>query len=178
MYDKPSKQRPVLLAGLVIAGLSGLPGISIINCCCCAGIIFGGAFGSYLHRQDYLPDHPPMESSDALIVGLLAGLVGAFGATLLSTLVAFAIGPIESEFVMNFMRKVIDQLVENGSLPSSTADDIMQQMEDSMQDAVSPGAILVGFFFNIIIFPIFGMLGGLVGFGLFKPKVPPATAHR
>jgi hypothetical protein len=116
MFDKPSKQRPVLLAGLVIAAVSGIPGLSLINCCCCAGIIIGGAFGTYLHRQDYHPDHPPMESSDALMVGLLAGLVGAVGATFLSTLVALAMGPLENEFVMNFMTKLLDQLVENASI--------------------------------------------------------------
>lgn len=177
MFDKPSKQRPVLLAGLVIAAVSGLPGLSFINCCCCAGIIAGGAFGTYLHRQDYHPDHPPMESSDALIVGLLAGLVGAVGATILSILVAMAVGPIESEFMMNFMTKLLDGLVENGSLPAATADEILQQMEDSMADALSPINILTGFFFNIIIYPIFGMLGGLVGYGLFKPKQPTVAAR-
>ncbi len=177
MFDKPSKQRPVLLAGLVIAALSGIPGLSLINCCCCAGIIIGGAFGTYLHRQDYLPDHPPMESSDALMVGLLGGLVGAVGATILSAFVALAIGPIESELVGNLMGKVLDRLVENGSIPSSTADEIMEQMEESLQNSLSFGTLLTGFFFNIIIFPIFGMLGGLAGYGLFKPKQPTVAAQ-
>jgi small basic protein len=62
-------------------------------------------------------------------------------------------------------------------MPASTADEIIQQMETSMQDALSAGTILTGFFFNIIIYPVFGMLGGLVGYGIFKPKQPPVAAQ-
>jgi hypothetical protein len=177
MLEKPSKQRPVLLAGLVIAAVSGLPGISIVNCCCCAGIIFGGAFAAYLYQKDFRPEHPPIESSDALIVGLLAGLVGAAGASILTALFALVTGPIESEFVAKFVGKVLDRLVENGSIPSSVAEDAMRQMQDSMDNSLTFGGMLAGFFFNIIIFPIFGMLGGIVGYGLFRPKNPPVATH-
>ena len=177
MLEKPSKQRPILLAGLVIAAVSGLPGLSLVNCCCCAGIIFGGAFATYLYQKEFRPEHLPIESSDALIVGLLAGLVGAAGATILSTLIAFATGPIESEFILNIMEKVLDRLVESGSIPSSVADDVMQQIEDSTENSLTFGGMIAGFFFNVVIFPIFGMLGGLVGYGLFRPKNPPVHAQ-
>ena len=176
MLEKPPKQRSIVLAGLVIATISSLPGISLVNCCCCAGIIFGGAFASYLYQKDFRPEHPPIESSDALIVGLLAGLVGAAGATILSLLIALVTGPIESEIVANVMEKILDQLVENGTIPSSVAEDVMQQMEDSMDHALTFGGLMAGFFVNVIIFPIFGMLGGLVGYGLFRPKNPQVAA--
>lgn len=177
MLEKPSKQRPILLAGLVIAAVSGLPGLSLINCCCCAGIIFGGAFAAYLYQKEFRPEHPPIESSDALVVGLLAGLVGAAGATILTALIALATGPLESELVANIVEKVLDRLVESGSIPSSVADDAMQQMEESMENSLTFGGMIAGFFFNVVIFPIFGMLGGLVGYGLFRPKNPPVPAQ-
>jgi hypothetical protein len=175
MLDKPSKQRPILFGGLLIAAVSSLPGLSLINCCCCAGIIFGGAFSTWLYQKDFRPEHPPLESSDALMVGLLAGLVGAAGATFLTVLFALVVGPIESELVASFMERVLDQLVENGSIPSNVADDVMQQMQDSMDNALSFGGLMASFFFNVIIFPIFGMLGGLIGYGLFRPKNPPVS---
>ena len=117
-----------------------------------------------------------MESSDALMVGLLSGLVGAAGATLLSTMFAFITGPLENELVYGFMERLLDRLVESGSLPSATADELMTQLEQSMASATSFGTIIAGFFFNIIIYPIFGMLGGLIGFGLTKRKAPTVPA--
>lgn len=177
MLDKPSKQRPILFGGLVIAAVSSLPGLSLINCCCCAGIIFGGSLSTYLYQKEFRPEHPPMESSDALMVGLLAGLAGAAGATILTLLFALIAGPIEGEIVASFMERVLDQLVENGTIPSEVADDIMTQMQDSMDNALSFGTMMTSFFFNIIIFPIFGMLGGIIGYGLFRPKNPPVTTQ-
>ena len=54
--------------------LSALPVINLANCCC-AWILFGGALAAYLMQQN----HPePITIGDGAIVGLLAGVVGAF----------------------------------------------------------------------------------------------------
>ncbi|MDO8680687.1 MAG: DUF5518 domain-containing protein, partial [Acidobacteriota bacterium] len=70
----PAKTQPALLGGLAIGVLSALPVISLANCCC-AWILFGGALAAYLMQQN----HPePVNAGDGAIVGLLAGIVGAF----------------------------------------------------------------------------------------------------
>ena len=70
----PAKTQPALLGGVVIGVLSALPVINLANCCC-AWILFGGALAAYLMQQN----HPePIMIGDGAIVGLLAGVVGAF----------------------------------------------------------------------------------------------------
>jgi len=173
MLEKPQKHRSILIGAAVVAGISALPGISLINCCCCAGILFGGALAVFFYQKDFQPDMPPMETSDALIIGLLSGIFGAIGATVLSSLFLLAVGPMESEFLMNIWKRVIENLAENGTIPYDVADKLFEEMENSMAEAMSIGGIMVGFFFNIIIFPIFGMLGGLIGYGIFRKKELP-----
>src|SRR6187402_3859167 len=70
----PSKTQPALLGGVTIGVLSALPIINLANCCC-AWIVFGGALAAYLMQAN----HPePIQIGDGAIVGLLAGLIGAF----------------------------------------------------------------------------------------------------
>ena len=69
MFEKPSKLRSAILGGLIIGAISGIPGLNLLNCCCCAGILLGGAMSVYLYRQEFTNEMPPMESSDALILG-------------------------------------------------------------------------------------------------------------
>lgn len=40
---------------------------------------------------------------------------------------------------------------------------------------LTQGSVLMGFIFfvNLIIDPLFGLLGGLIGYAVFKPKTPP-----
>jgi hypothetical protein len=173
MLEKPQKQRAILIGSAVIAGISSMPGLSIINCCCCAGILFGGALAVYLYQKDFQPDMPPLETSDGLIVGLLSGIFGAIGATVISALILLSLGPVEAEFLMNIVGSVIEDLAENGTIPYDMADQFLEGMDEQMSDAMSFVGILTSFFFNIIIFPIFGMLGGLIGYGLFRNKTVP-----
>jgi beta-aspartyl-peptidase (threonine type) len=84
MLEKPNKFRIALISGGVIGAVSGIPGISLINCCCCAGVWLGGVLAMYLYKQQFTEGMPPLEASDALMLGLMSGVVGAFAATLLS----------------------------------------------------------------------------------------------
>ncbi len=189
MQDKPSKQRPVLFAGLVIGAISGVPGLNLINCCCCAGIIFGGALAYYLNIQEYrglaVPDDPQFkvwigtipvdlriapEASDALILGILSGIVGALVATLIKVTIMLVLGPLEGELVRKLWEKLAAYVERQGSVPSGSFDQLKEQLEKSIEDSRRFGGILRELFFSLIIYPIFSMLGGLIGYGLFGRK--------
>lgn len=174
MLDKPSKQRAVLLGGAIITVISGVPGLSLINCCCCAGIMVGGLMGVYFHRQDFQPGMAPFESSDALVVGLLAGLVGAVGATILGTLFSLLLGGFEAELLGGFYDRLLSELTRSGTLTDDMADQLRDQMERSFEESTSFGGIMANLFVAIIVYPVFAMLGGLIGYGIFNKKQTPA----
>ncbi len=167
MPVKPSKQRAVLLGGLVIGGLWGIPFLNFINCCCCAGILLGGVLTSYLYREEFVEGMPPFESSDGLIVGLMAGIVGAVVATFIGNLVHIIFGPVGAELMKEIVEKIIQRLEEQGSIPSGTYDQILEDMQKEMYKSVTFDEVLKDFLFSVIILLIFGMLGGLLGYAIF-----------
>jgi hypothetical protein len=176
MIEKPSKLRAALLGGLIVGAISGLPGLNFLNCCCCAGILFGGAMSVYLYRQEFTDQMPPMESSDALVLGIIAGIIGALITTFLSAMVSLILGPMETEMVRNLVEKIGQKLENSGSIPPGTMDDLRDKLELAMKEGKTIGGILRSLVYALILYPIFSMLGGLIGYGIFgkkKPAVPP-----
>jgi hypothetical protein len=174
MYEKPGKLRAALLGGLIVGALSGLPGLNLLNCCCCAGILFGGALSVYLYRQEFTEDMPPLESSDALVLGIIAGIIGALVATCLSAVISFILGPVESEMMRNIVEKFGQKFENSGSLPPGTMDDLRDKMEQGMKEAGTISGILRSLVYALILYPIFSMLGGLIGYGIYGKKKTPA----
>jgi hypothetical protein len=173
MAEKPSKLRSAILGGLIIGAISGIPGLSLLNCCCCAGILLGGALSVYFYKQECTNEMPPMESSDALILGIVAGIIGAMITTVLSTIISLILGPVETQMMSSFMEKLMHKLEDRGALPGGTIDNMRDQFEQAMKEGRSLGGILRSLVYALILYPIFSMLGGLIGFGIFGKKKPP-----
>jgi hypothetical protein len=170
MFEKPSKLRSAILGGLIIGAISGIPGLNLLNCCCCAGILIGGAMSVYLYRQEFTNEVPPMESSDALILGIIAGIIGALISTFLSAIITLILGPVETEMMRNIMEKLTQKLEDQGSIPQGTMDNMRDQFEQAMKEEGTIRGILSSLFFDLILYPIFSMLGGLIGFGILGRK--------
>ena len=176
MLEKPSKLRAAILGGLIIGAISGLPGLNLLNFCCCAGILVGGVMSVYIYRKEFTSEMPPMESSDALILGIISGIIGALVTTFLSAIVSLVLGPVETEMMRNFIEKLAQKLEDRGSLPPGTLDNMRDQLEKAIREAGTIGGILRSLVYALILYPIFSMLGGLIGYGIFgkkKPTVPP-----
>jgi hypothetical protein len=176
MLEKPSKFRSAALAGTAMGVVSALPGLNLINCCCCAGIIGGGILAMYLYRQEFHEGMAPLEASDGLVLGILAGLVGAFAATVISMMILLVFGAWEAEMMRGFVEKFLESMEESGSLPGEAADNIRDALEQAFAESTTVVGVLSGLVMNLIIYPIFGMLGGLLGYTFFKPKQVPPSA--
>lgn len=175
MLEKPSKLRIALISGAVIGAVSSVPGISLINCCCCAGVWLGGVLALYLYKQQLTEGMPPLESSDALMLGLMAGVIGAFTATIVNVLILVTFGPVEAELVKSIVEKVLDRMAEQGSMTPDMIDMLRDQIDQSIRDAGRASNIFGGLFIALIVYPIFTILGALLGFAIFRPKTPPQT---
>lgn len=154
----PSKTQPALLGGVTIGVLSALP---VINCCCCAWILFGGAMAAYLMQQN----HPaPIEIGDGAVVGLMSGLVGVFTWLIASMLISTVTAPFEAALVQQTLR-------ESANLPPFLRD----ALENSRSaQGFGIGAVF-GFFVMLVIMTTGGMLGGIFGALLFRKNQPPVV---
>ena len=154
----PSKTQPALLGGLAIGVLSALPVINVATCCC-AWILFGGGLAAYLMQQN----HPePIMIGDGAIVGLLAGLVGAFVWVIVSVPIAMAMAPFQAAMTQDFLSSARD-------LPPEA-----RAWLERFSGAPTIGfGLLLGFFVMLVVSTLFGMLGGLFGALIFRKNPPP-----
>ena len=154
----PAKLQPALLGGVTIGVLSALPVINLANCCC-AWILFGGALAAYLMQQN----HPePIQTGDGAIVGLLAGIIGAFVWLIVSVPISAAMAPFQSEMAARAMRDAAEMAPE------------LRAIFENMSGAPAIGiGLVVGFFVMLFVSTVFGLLGGLFGALLFKKNQPP-----
>lgn len=129
------------IAGAITGLLSGLPIVGLLNCLLCAWVWIGGALGVWLYKRR---DGMPMTVGQGAGMGLAVGLVAALIASILSLLFGAA------------------SMQAMGALPPEMMGDLPADF-DLM--AVTQGLVVVLYF---ILFPIFGLLGGLIGASIFK----------
>lgn len=159
MNPKPSKLLPALYGGVIMGLIAAIPFINFINCLCCAGILLGGFLATYFYKSNFTPDTPPFTSGDCMAVGAISGVVGAVVYTALSLLFFLLFGDLTQEFILHF--------IENMDLPEEVLEGIRQAFEEQ----ASAFNVVMGFMINLVIYPIFGMLGGLIGYNVYKPKL-------
>jgi hypothetical protein len=145
----------ILIGGVVMGLLGNLPLINLVNCILCVWVWLGGATAVLLYRR-FQRGQAGATTAQGAELGALSGVVGALIGAVVYYLTASLSAPI--------MSSLAQSLNVQGDLPFKTQD---------------PGSALGGmlFFFviDIVLYPLFGALGGLITASLAKDR-PPATA--
>ncbi len=157
MPQKPSMLMPALYGGIIMGVISAIPVLSLVNCLCCAGVMFGGFMAVFFYKKELMPGMAPLTSSDGLQLGALAGVFGGVIGSVLAILIIKAVGNVNGDIMLSFMERFRD------SMPSESWD----QMEMGMREE---GMSVIKIFFAVIIDIIFGLVGGLIGYSILKPK--------
>jgi len=154
---------PALFGGFAAGVLSALPLVSAGNCCCCLWVVGGGVLAAYLLQQGR---PTAIDAGDGALVGLLAGMVGAVVASVLSVQIALVFGP--------FQARIAERLVQN--LPTVSPE--MDGALDSLRTGgLGAAGTVIGFFVMLVVGVIFSTVGGLMGAVMFRrgrPRVMPA----
>jgi len=151
----PPKLVPALLGGTFIGVLSALPIVNVANCCC-LWLLAGGVVAAYVMQQN----HPaPIRAVDGAVVGLLAGVIGAFVYLLVSLPINVVMTPIVETMRSRMLQEAQDMPAE-----------VKEAVERVGADSAS---VAVGFVMYLFLGMVFSPLGGLLGAALFKKPVPP-----
>ena len=157
--------QPALLAGIVIGVLSSLPIVNAGNCCCCMWVVGGGALGAWLLQQNTVH---AISIAEGMLVGLLAGVVGAVIAVPVSLASHALLGGLGDG------RDLIDRVLErSGSMPPELRD----ALERARSSALTSGGaltVLLTFVMSLVINLIFATLGGLLGALFFRRGPEPS----
>jgi len=156
MEDRPDKIRPALFGGLTIAIISTVPGLSLINCACCAGVMLGGFIAVHFYNKS-LSEREGMllTYNDGAILGLLSG---AFGAV---------IGTLFSSVIGTNLKQQIDKMLEySGDLPPEL-EEALFRLSEFESDFV---LIAIGLFMSLVLYCIFATIGGIIAVSVFTKK--------
>ena len=168
MPEKPSKLMPALYGGIIMGIISGIPFLNFVNCLCCAGVMFGGFMAVFFYKKDLPPDNQAFSNSDAMALGALAGVFGAILGNVITGVLLLTVGNITGKAMYNMVIGLYDSI---GLLDKMPADAVEQMERGMMESGLSVTNIVLSF----VIDPLFGLLGGLIGYAFLKPKaLPPA----
>jgi hypothetical protein len=148
--------QPAFWGGLFIGVLSALPIVNAGNCCCCLWVLIGGGLAAYL-RQQNLPFQ--IQAAEGALMGLFAGVIGSGIELVLSIPFQMMAGPMQQQ--------MLDRILsQNPDMPPEA-----RAMAERL--VASSGLWVFKLFFNLIVFSVFGLLGGLLGVAIFKKNLPP-----
>jgi hypothetical protein len=147
--------------------LSALPIVAMGNLCCCLWVIGGGAVAAYLFQQNQTT---PITPGDGALVGLLAGLVGAFVQLVVAIPIGILVAPME--------RAMLQRLIEiAGTMPPEMRDAIERYSSPDGQGGIALMIVkqVVSLMFFLVVGAIFSTIGGLLGALVFKKQPPPGV---
>ena len=159
--------QPALAGGLLLGVLSALPIVAAGNLCCCLWVVSGGVVAAYIFQQNHAG---PITPGDGALVGLLAGLVGAFVQTIVSVPVEILVAPMERAMLHRFLDIA-------GNMPPDMRNALDRYASSGAAFGVL-GAILrrvIGLMFMLFIGAIFSTLGGVLGAFIFRTASPAGT---
>jgi len=147
--------------------LSALPIVAVGNLCCCLWVISGGVVAAYLFQQNQTT---PITPEDGALVGLLAGLLGAFVQLVVAIPIGILVAPIE--------RVMLQRMIEiAGTMPPEMRDAIERYSSADGQGGIALMIVkqVVGLMFFLVVGAIFSTIGGVLGALVFKKQPPPGV---
>ena len=158
---KASLTQPALLGGLVGGMLSALPLIAAGNLCCCLWLVGGGVAAAYLLQQN---QSTPITPADGALVGLLAGVAGAFVYLVVSIPINLLVAPLE--------QRIFQRLAETmNNMPP----EFREYATRSTSGGVRAAMAVFSFMFMLLLGAVFSTIGGLLGVLIFARKTQPGV---
>jgi hypothetical protein len=154
--SQPSQFRAVIIASIVMLIMSLFPVLNLLNFICCAGIILGGAAGTYYYSRQLDKIGMAVQNKDGIMIGLLAGIISAILYVIFSTLLIM----VTKQNPVEILYKVVDQYGIN--VPPESEKLLRNVHEEYSTRGFSIMMIGVELFARIISHSIFGPVGGLI----------------
>ncbi|RPI16562.1 MAG: DUF4199 family protein [Ignavibacteriae bacterium] len=154
--ETPSKFTPVIISTAIISAISLFPLLNLINLFCCAGVMLGVFAGCAYYNNKLKQSGEIIQYKDGTAIGLLSGLVSA----LIIVIVTALLSMITNQNPIPDFYKMIDNY--GLTIPKELEDFLQKISEEYRKNGFSITLTLISLVTNIIIYPLFGVLGGLL----------------
>ncbi len=176
-YKAPSKVKPAIIGGAIMAATSAIPYLSLINCACCAGIMLGGLASVYFYLRSLPPDEPPLQSKHGLILGAFAGIFGALFETVATVIIIKVLSKGYFDQIYVEIQKNITDMESQGKdvpkLLTQIQDALTMLTQEISENGFSLVLTILMLVFNTMKDVLFGLLGGLIGIAVLQKKIKP-----
>jgi hypothetical protein len=165
MNPHPNKLQPIIWGTAIMTGIAVIPLLNFINLFFCMGIILGGMAGVFIYARHASALGILLTQKDGIMIGLLSGILSAVLVSGINMLIM-----IYSN--VNPVIEVSKMIKDSGmQLPPAVDDQLNKFSEDFSRYGFSPTIAVFSLVSNMIIYPLFGILGGLLGVSIKIKKI-------
>ena len=162
--NHPSKFTPVIISSFVMVFLSLFPVLNLINVLCCAGIVIGGASGTWYYAKQLEKAGEFIQNKDGIMIGLLAGIISAIIYVIFSTTIIM----LAKQNPVEMVYKLTEQY--GFSIPPESQKILNGVYDEYQRNGFSVVMISVELFSRIVSHCIFGPIGGLLVASIFNKR--------
>jgi hypothetical protein len=152
-----------ILTGAIVTGLLSTSYLSFVNTICCLGVIVGGVVAT---QQFTSRTGQAIESGDGAVIGALAGVGGA----VLGSVFDAMLRPLSLDS-NSISQDMMEQFMQGMEGQQGMSPEMMQQFQGGSGGIMM---FLVGLGFSVVLYAIFGAIGGAIGSALFGEESPGA----
>ncbi|MEO8663860.1 MAG: hypothetical protein ABI462_00075 [Ignavibacteria bacterium] len=162
--NPPNKITPIIYGTATMTLIAILPVLNLINVFCCAGIIAGGFVGVYTYWKQIKDTGLQLTTKDGGMIGILCGILSAVFVT--------GFGLVISLFSeSNPMLEVMKSIDEFGfQIPPEMTQYLEKFSNEFNEHGFSPTITIFSFIFNIVLYPLFGSIGAILGVQFLNKK--------
>lgn len=155
---------PVIWGFLVMTLISIMPLINFINLFFCAGIILGGLAGVFSFNKQLTALNMQLTFKDAVMIGILSGVLSGVAVSGFNviTLMYSSVNPIGESL------KMLGDFGKN--LPPEVNNQLDNLSGEFNKYGFSPTLAIFTFISNMLIYPLFGAIGALLGATIINNK--------
>jgi hypothetical protein len=160
MIPKPDKLMPSLYGGLLIATIWSVPGLNLLNCLCCAGVLLGGFLAVLLYQKDVTTEMEPLTIEDCKNIGIYTGIIASVAGMVIQFIIQLVFGNLAIDMMMKLAER----------MQVDFPPELYQMIEDAKQQGPNLFGSILAMFITVIPNTLFAFLGALIGWNVFKPK--------
>ncbi len=162
--NQPSKFTPIIISSFLMVFISIFPVLNLLNLLCCAGIVIGGAAGTYYYGRQLEKAGGFIQNKDGIMIGLLSGIISAIIYVIFSTLIMM----ISQQNPVELVYKMTEQY--NIPIPQESEKMLQTVFKEYQQNGFSTIMIGVELFSRIVSHCIFGPIGGLLAASIMNKR--------
>jgi hypothetical protein len=160
----PSKFTPIIISTAIICVISLFPVLNLVNLFCCAGVLLGVFAGCAYYSSKLKQNGEVIQYKDGTAIGLLSGLVSAMIIVAVTTLITM----ISNQNPVPDLFKMFDN--QGITIPKEIEEFMQKISEEYRKNGFSITLTLITFVSDIIVYPLFGLLGGLLSVSILARR--------